>query len=285
MSRGLLIIAEDNAILRRLYSEFLESSGFTVVTANNGRDALHLLQSFNPKVLILDIMMPEMDGIETCRQVRKQLGSSLPIIFLTAADELNKLEDGMQAGGNDYLLKTSALDYILTRIHYWARPTSTWSNENRRDQALAAVRKAVIEEEARGQEQHIELTSKTDDTLRKMSEFVLAAQAQAPRDFGSTVDQKLYLLGYVTGVVDHWSNLRLSMRSRYLDYLRSVLKETAILETREIDKMMESYEDLADQTIFRLAWEWGRRESEEAVGKKSEFVSIGLAEFENAITA
>ncbi|MEE8605993.1 MAG: response regulator [Nitrospiraceae bacterium] len=283
MSNGLLIIAEDNAILRKLYSDFLESSGFTVVTANNGRDALHLLQSVRPKVLILDIMMPEMDGIETCRQVRKQLGSSLPIIFLTASDELNKLDDCMRAGGNDYLLKTGALDYILTRIRYWARPTSTWSNEYRRDQALAAVSKAVIEEEARGQEQHIELTSKTDDTLRQMSEFVLAAQAQAPRDFGSTVDQKLYLLGYVTGVVDHWSSLSPSMRPRYLDYLRSVLKETAILETREIDKMMESYEDLADQTIFRLAWEWGQRESEEAVGKKSEFVSIGLAEFENAI--
>ena len=140
MGSGLIVIAEDNATQRKLYSELLESRGFTVVTANNGHDALTLLQSFKPKVLILDIMMPEMDGIETCRQVRKQLGSSLPIIFLTAADELNKLEDGMQAGGNDYILKTAALDYILTLIHYRARPTSTWSTEYRTDQALEAVR-------------------------------------------------------------------------------------------------------------------------------------------------
>ena len=284
MGSGLIIIAEDNATQRKLYSEFLESRGFTVVTANNGHDALTLLQTLKPKVLILDIMMPVMDGIETCRRVREQLGRGLPIVFLTAADELDKLDECMQAGGNDYLIKTAPLDHILARVRYWARPTSIWSNEQRRERALAAVKKAVIEEEERGLEQRIELTSKTDDTVRQMSDFVMAAQSQAPKGFGATVEQKLYLLGYVTGVVDHWAKLKLSMRLRYLDYLRSVLKETAILGAREIERMMDAYEELADQTIFRIAWERGRRESDEAVGKGNEFVAKGLAEFENAVT-
>ena len=284
MASGLIIIAEDNSTQRKLYADFLESCGFTVVTANNGHDALTLLNTLRPKVLILDIMMPEMDGIETCRRVREQHGSGFPIIFLTAADELDKLDDCMQAGGNDYLIKTASLDHILARVQYWARPTSIWSTEHRREQVLAAVKKAVIDEEAREQEQRIELTSKTDDTVRQMSEFVMAAQAQAPTGFGSTVEQKLYLLGYVTGVVDHWAKLKLSMRPRYLDYLRSVLKETAILGAREIEKMMDAYEELADQTIFRIAWERGQRESDEAVAKGNEFAAKGLAEFENAVT-
>ena len=284
MGSGLIIIAEDNATQRKLYSEFLESRGFTVVTANNGHDALTLLQTLKPKVLILDIMMPEMDGIETCRRVREQLGSGLPIIFLTAADELDKLDECMQAGGNDYLIKTASLENILARISYWARPTSIWINEQRREQALAAVKKAVIEEEARGQGKRNELTSKTDDTVRQMSDFVMAAQSKAPKGFGATVEQKLYLLGYVTGVVDHWAKLKLSMRPRYLDYLRSVLKETAILGVREIEKMMDAYEELAEQTIFRIAWERGQRESDEAAAQGSEFVAKGLAEFENAVT-
>ena len=284
MGSGLIIIAEDNATQRKLYSEFLESRGFTVVTANNGHDALTLLQTLKPKVLILDIMMPEMDGIETCRRVRERLGSGLPIIFLTAADELDKLDECMQAGGNDYLIKTASLENILARISYWARPTSIWINEQRREQALAAVKKAVIEEEERGQGKRTELTSKTDDTVRQMSDFVMAAQSLAPKGFGATVEQKLYLLGYVTGVVDHWAKLKLSMRPRYLDYLRSVLKETAILGVREIEKMMDAYEELAEQTIFRIAWERGQRESDEAAAKGSEFVAKGLAEFENAVT-
>jgi len=284
MGSGLIIIAEDNATQRKLYSEFLESRGFTVVTANNGHDALTLLQTLKPKVLILDIMMPEMDGIETCRRVRERLGSGLPIIFLTAADELDKLDECMQAGGNDYLIKTASLENILARISYWARPTSIWINEQRREQALAAVKKAVIEEEARGQGKRTELTSKTDDTVRQMSDFVMAAQSLAPKGFGATVEQKLYLLGYVTGVVDHWAKLKLSMRPRYLDYLRSVLKETAILGVREIEKMMDAYEELAEQTIFRIAWERGQWESDEAAAKGSEFVAKGLAEFENAVT-
>lgn len=284
MGSGLIVIAEDNATQRKLYSEFLESRGFTVVTANNGHDALTLLQTLKPKVLILDIMMPEMDGIETCRRVRERLGSGLPIIFLTAADELDKLDECMQAGGNDYLIKTASLENILARISYWARPTSIWINEQRREQALAAVKKAVIEEEARGQGKRNELTSKTDDTVRQMSDFVMAAQSKAPKGFGATVEQKLYLLGYVTGVVDHWAKLKLSMRPRYLDYLRSVLKETAILGVREIEKMMDAYEELAEQTIFRIAWERGQWESDEAAAKGSEFVAKGLAEFENAVT-
>ena len=74
------------------------------------------------------------------------------------------------------------------------------------------------------------------------------------------------------------------MRPRYLDYLRSVLKETAILGAREIEKMMDAYEELADQTIFRIAWERGQRESDEAAAKGNEFAAKGLAEFENAVT-
>jgi DNA-binding response OmpR family regulator len=183
MSSGLIIIAEDNATQRKLYCEFLESRGFTVVAANNGHEALALLQTLRPKVLILDVMMPELDGIETCRRVREQLGTNLPIVFLTAADELDKLDDCMRAGGNDYLIKTASLEHILARISYWARPTSIWSNEQRRKQVLAAVKKAVIEEETRGQDRRTELTSKTDDTVRQMSAFVMAAQAQAPRGF------------------------------------------------------------------------------------------------------
>ncbi len=284
MASGLIIIAEDNPTQRKLYSEFLGSRGFTVVTAKNGHDALTLLQTLRPKVLILDVMMPGMDGIETCRRVRKQLGAGLPIVFLTAADELDKLDDCMRAGGNDYLIKTASLDHIFARINYWAKPTSIWSNEQRRQQALSAVKKAVIQEEARGQERRIELTSKTDDTVRQMSEFVMAARAQAPRGFGSTIEQKLYLLGYVTGVVDHWAKLKLSMRLRYLDYLRSVLKETSILGVDEIEEMIDVYGELTDQTIFRIALERGQRESDEAVVKGSEFVAKGLAEFENAVT-
>ncbi len=101
MSSGMILLAEDDNRLRKLYTDYLEFHGYIVATARNGVEAISLLGNITPKVLILDIMMPTLNGIETCRQARVILGDRVPIIFLTASDSLATLRDGMKAGGND----------------------------------------------------------------------------------------------------------------------------------------------------------------------------------------
>lgn len=68
MSSGLIIIVDDNPTIRKMYSDFLSVHGYTVMTASGGAECLKLLLNCTPMVLILDISMPEMDGIETCKK-------------------------------------------------------------------------------------------------------------------------------------------------------------------------------------------------------------------------
>jgi CheY-like chemotaxis protein len=279
MASGLIILAEDEPKLRRLYSDFLELHGFCVVTATNGEEVLTLLYNLKPKLIILDIMMPKMDGIETCRQARKLLNSDIPIIFLTAADNMGKVADCMQAGGDDYIIKSESLEHILSRVRHWAKMIPRADADRRRDQALATVETAVVQAKTKVAGTGGELTSKTDIVVQKISEFVTTARSHAPKSFGSTIDEKLYLLGYVTGVVDHWSKLKISMQSRHLEYLRSVLNETDILTDSEIELMLDSYEELSTERTFQIAWDSGQQDADDAVAAGTDFVPGGLGEF------
>ncbi len=137
MPSGMIVLAEDDPKLRKLYTDILEVNGFTVAAAKDGVDVIRLLRGIIPKVLVLDVMMPNMDGIETCKRARKILGAEVPIMFLTASDQIDRLQECMQAGGDDYMMKTDSLDRILERIKYWASPGA---RQNMKERRLAAQR-------------------------------------------------------------------------------------------------------------------------------------------------
>ena len=98
MSSGLIIVVDDNPSFRKLYSDFLSVHGYTVMTARSGAQGMKLLLNCTPKVLILDISMPGMDGIETCKQIRKIHGNDIPILFLTAFTDIDNLRACLHAG-------------------------------------------------------------------------------------------------------------------------------------------------------------------------------------------
>src|SRR6202042_1713601 len=87
--------------------------------AANGREALEFLDRGTPKMMILDVSMPEVDGIETCRLARKKIGTEVPILFLTAMDGLDVLHKCIAAGGNDFIIKTDNVDSIVQRVCFW----------------------------------------------------------------------------------------------------------------------------------------------------------------------
>ncbi len=121
MAAGLIILAEDDAKLRKMYADFLGAQGYTVVTAQDGEEALQLLYKLTPRVLILDIMMPGLDGVETCRRARKIVDPEVPILFLTATDNMETVKECLMAGGDDYMIKTTRLDKILERVAHWTK--------------------------------------------------------------------------------------------------------------------------------------------------------------------
>jgi two-component system, OmpR family, KDP operon response regulator KdpE len=109
-----ILVAEDQDTLRASISRNLRARGFEVVEATNGMDALALWDADEPQLLILDIMMPRMDGLEVCRRVRER--SIVPIIVLTAMDADSDKVAAFDLGADDYLCKPFSVEELLARV-------------------------------------------------------------------------------------------------------------------------------------------------------------------------
>jgi len=122
MSKGNVLIVDDEADMRRLVRLYLEKEGFRCMEAEDGQVALDLLKSNTFELIILDVMMPNVDGLTFCMKVREY--SSVPIIFLTArGDEWDRVY-GLKLGADDYIVKpfspnelVARVDAVLRRVH------------------------------------------------------------------------------------------------------------------------------------------------------------------------
>ncbi len=111
-----VLLVEDNRSLAGNIYDFLELQGHQVDFVDTGNRCLALLAEDSFDVIILDVMMPGIDGYETCRQLRRKLFCQTPVIFLTAKSELEHKLEGFDAGGDDYLTKPFELDELLCRL-------------------------------------------------------------------------------------------------------------------------------------------------------------------------
>ena len=110
-----VLIADDEAQIRNILSIYFKKEGFKVVEAADGAEALMQTQSAKPDIIILDIMMPVLDGLEVCKQVRKI--SDIPIIMLTAKDEDDDRILGLEIGADDYITKPFGIRELMARIN------------------------------------------------------------------------------------------------------------------------------------------------------------------------
>ncbi|MBN2350524.1 MAG: response regulator [Bacteroidales bacterium] len=112
-----ILIVDDESIGRQLLEAIFFTEGYELLFAENGNDALNLAKSEKPDVLLLDVMMPGLDGFEVCRQVRSdpKIGNT-PIILITALDDRDSRLKGLEAGANDYLSKPFDRIEVLTKV-------------------------------------------------------------------------------------------------------------------------------------------------------------------------
>ncbi|MBN2484377.1 MAG: response regulator transcription factor [Bacteroidales bacterium] len=112
-----VLVVDDEADIVEFLTYNLKREGFTVYTASNGKEALKLTGKIMPHLVILDVMMPEMDGIETCEKLRENpLNSNLLIVFLTARSEDYSQIAGFQAGGDDFITKPVKPKVLAMRL-------------------------------------------------------------------------------------------------------------------------------------------------------------------------
>ena len=116
-----ILLAEDDPVLRKLYSHVLKLAGYDVASAADGVEALEIAgrQSFD--LMIIDVMMPKMDGLDLCRHLKKKFGNRTPVVFLTALDDADTLRRCTDAGADDYLVKEGSPDGLVRRVDYWRR--------------------------------------------------------------------------------------------------------------------------------------------------------------------
>jgi DNA-binding response OmpR family regulator len=112
----LVLLVEDNRSLSEMVGEYLESKGFGVDFASDGVDGLRLASENSYDVVVLDLMLPRMDGVEVCRKLRSESKKSTPVLMLTARDTLADKVTGLDAGADDYLVKPFAIQELEARV-------------------------------------------------------------------------------------------------------------------------------------------------------------------------
>lgn len=117
-----ILVVDDEVNIRELARMYLEQEGFQIVTAVNGQQALEQVRQDPPSLVVLDLMLPEVDGWEVCRQIRKS--SNLPIIMLTARDDDVDKIVGLELGADDYLTKPFNPRELVARVRAVLRRTS-----------------------------------------------------------------------------------------------------------------------------------------------------------------
>lgn len=115
VGRGQVLVVDDDPAIRRSLERGLRLAGFAVALAGGGRPALAHVRREPTDVVVLDISMPDLDGIQVCRALRED-GNDLPVLMLSALDETADRIAGLQAGGDDYLIKPFSLQELVLRL-------------------------------------------------------------------------------------------------------------------------------------------------------------------------
>ncbi|MFD2130541.1 response regulator transcription factor [Pseudogracilibacillus auburnensis] len=124
MMKGKILIAEDEKKIRSLLRLYLEQNEYTVITAKNGRVALERMKENTVDLIVLDILMPELSGLDVCKELRKNYKyKDVPVIYLSSLNEKQSIISGLEIGGDDYMTKPFDPNELVARINAILRRT------------------------------------------------------------------------------------------------------------------------------------------------------------------
>src|SRR5256714_8395441 len=137
MKKTTIVAADDDPQLLRLVTRNLQFEGYEVIPASNGQQALEEIEEQVPDLVLLDVMMPKMDGFTVCQRVREF--STVPIIIVTARGQDQDKVKGLDLGADDYLTKPFSVDELLARVRAVLRRSQFTSNESAQGLQKTAV--------------------------------------------------------------------------------------------------------------------------------------------------
>jgi DNA-binding response OmpR family regulator len=161
-----ILLVDDEDSVQKLLAYPLERDGYTVIPAQDGEEAMARFQSEQVDLVVLDVMLPRLDGLEVCRRLRAQ--SSVPIIMLTArGDELDKVL-GLELGADDYITKPFSIREFRSRVRALLRRASAPRHDPRQQEVIAAdgVRIDLLRRTVEREEREVQLTYVEFELLR-----------------------------------------------------------------------------------------------------------------------
>jgi len=146
MAKATIMVVEDDQDIRELISYNLGKEGYSVVSAESGEQALKLIETANPDLIVLDIMLPGMDGIEVLRSLKQgKHHTSVPVIMATAKSEDSDIITGLELGADDYIAKPFSPKVLIARIRSLLRRTQSKVNEMRALDELVQIGPLVLD--------------------------------------------------------------------------------------------------------------------------------------------
>ena len=128
MKNGRIMVVDDDRNICELLRLYIEKEGFDVIMAHDGKTALEMYEEVDPALILLDIMLPELDGWQVCREIRKK--SQVPVIMLTAKGEVFDKVLGLELGADDYIVKPFETKEVIARIRAVLRRAGTDGDED-----------------------------------------------------------------------------------------------------------------------------------------------------------
>jgi len=141
-----ILIVDDDEMNLKYLSALLKNYGYTIIQVNNGYDALLQLNNTIPDLILLDVVMPEMDGFETCRKIKERPEfMDIPVIFLTGRNYVEDLVKGFESGGIDYIIKPFIKEELLLRIKTHVELKKTRDMMKQQTEDLKKVNIVILE--------------------------------------------------------------------------------------------------------------------------------------------
>jgi DNA-binding response OmpR family regulator len=256
VAEGLLILAEDEPTLRHIYAAAFKAKGFTVMGVANGIEALDLLARARPRVLVLDVMMPQLDGIETCRRARTLLGPDVPILFLTATDGMEALHACVAAGGNDFMVKTEKIETIAMRVGFWASRAGHTQAVVKHDAVVERVAAAHVVTRDPGR---VEPAS-PETVIATLRTMLARARKLARTEFGRGPAQQAILIGYHAGALAYASDADHRMRPGFWTDLQELLRASGGLNDHTFNTLLDDWATTAVSAPFLAGANAGRQD-------------------------
>lgn len=247
-SRPAVLVVDDEPVAAAMFIRALESKGIATLYCNNAEEALVQAKQVAPLVVVSDVEMPGMGGIEFCRAMASRGLRSGPILFLTGHDDLAVVRQGLSAGGDDFLFKGTPMHELQQRVYFWIATGF-------RTLPAAARTRAIEFADAMAGEGHNPIVASAgldDARLKVLADQVSAEVSELGGHYGERMIERIHFIGRLSHLVLE-SCTDLSAALRFPDYLLAAVGHVDFPWVSDLKVIFAYYEQFAQDPRFQQA--------------------------------